>query len=433
MRSNFATHNLLAVSALLRETAINTEQTLDSLLKVDLASILKYARRTESDEDEATGYEEGTMLYDLGALGSLPFVQSKAKPHDVALIGGFGLGAVSTAVAGTGYKHTITPIPGDLDDSRSVPSMTAAMRMGKQLLTHRLASLFVNNFSLSFERDSWLKVEADMPSTGKRSTNIYEETVNAAYNADHLDLAANEIDGATAAERLNNVHAVKVQVPATSQWVDVVCTAASDADPAILTITPPGVAATLCDYKILYNIKAEAPSYAWADFSALNFVSESPLRVSDFLVKIGGKWDGTTLLGGHTVQADINSLKWSFNNNLKVEFTPGAGSGAYANRALRDGRTQTLSFDRKFADYIMGNYADLREYFVFYAIAEGAVYDTPHKYTVELILPRVAVMSCDPKLDGKRLSEPVEIKVLEDPTYGSAILNVKNKQATYAA
>jgi len=433
MRSHFATHNQFAISANTRESAINVEQTLDTMFKVDLSVVPKYDRRRETDGDEATGYEEITALYDLGALASLPLVISKCQPQHVACFGAYALGAISTAAAGTtGYKHTITPIAGDLDSARSNPSFTWAMRLGKHLLKQRFASGFVSPFSLSFERDKWLKLDAGIPSTGKRTTNMTEETVNAAYNATSLTLAANGVAGANAQERLDNVHAIRVQVPSTSEWVDVVYSAVSAASGAVITIVAPGGAATLVDYKILYNI-AETSGYAWCDFSGLDVIAESPLRVSDFLVKLGGKWSGSAILGGRTIDADINSMKWTLDNKNTPEYTIGAGSGDYANRALRAGREQKVEFDRKFKDYIIANYADTMETFALYAIAEGAEYESGHKYTVELILPKVAVMAADPSLGEKRLDEKADIMIMEDATYGSAILNVKNKVAAYAA
>jgi len=433
MRSHFATHNLFAISAKGKETAINTEHALDTIFKIDLSVLPKFEPRRETDGDEATGYEEITALYDLGNLASIPMVISKCQPQHVACFGAYALGAISTAAAGaTGYKHTETPIAGDLEAARSNPSFTWAVRLGKHLLKQRFASGFMSSFSLAFERDKWLSLGGDIRATGKRTTNMVEETKNAAYNAVSLTLAANGVAGSTAQERLDNVHAIRAQDPDTDQWVDVVYSAVSAASPAIITIVAPGGVATLVDYKILYNIKEDG-SYAWCTLAGLDEIAESPLRVSDFLVKLGGKWSGSAILGGRTIDADINSMKWTIDNKITPEFTPGAGSGVYANRALREGREQTVEFDRKFRDYILGNFRDTRETFALYAIAEGAEYEAGHKFTVELILPKVAVISVDPKLSTKRLDEDAKIVVMEDATYGSAILNVKNQVATYAA
>jgi len=429
---------MFAISANLRETAINTEQALDTMFLVDLSVLAKYLRRREDDLDEASGKEEASRLYDLGALASIPLSFSKCQPQHVACFGAYTLGAISTAAAGTGHKHTITPIEGDLESARSNPSFTYAMSLGRHLLKQRFASGFGNNLALTFERDKWLKLDTDIQSTGKRATNMIEESKIAAYNVTSLTLAANGVSGSSAAERLANVHRIRVQVPSTLEWKEVVYSAVDAASPAVITISAPGGTADSVTYKILYNIK-ETSSYAWCDFSTLYGYGadpnemESALRVSDFLVKLGGKWNGSAILGGKTIAADINAMKWTVDNRMKIEFAPGAGTSGYASRALRDARIQKVDFDRKFSDYIIGNYADTMETFAFYAIAEGAEFDTGQKFTVELILPKVAVMTVDPAVSGTRMDEKSEIKIMEDDTYGSVIVNVKNKVATYAA
>ncbi len=431
MRSFQATHNLLAVSALLKETALNTEQTLSHGMLCDLASVFAYEPRRESNVDEATGKEEPDDLYDLGALASLDLNFTKAQAQHAALILAYALGSVATAAAGaTGYKHTITPIAGDLDASRSNPSFTAAMRYGKHLLKRRFAGCLIDSFTLTLKKDSWMALKAGVKSTGKMTTNMTDEIVNAAYNAASLTLAANGVAGSTAQERLDNVHHIRVQVPTSNEWVDVAYSAVSDASPAIITITPPGGVATLCDYKIIYNIK-EAGTYAWCSFPSR--VTEPPLRVSDFSVNIGGKWDGSALTGGHALSSDINSLEWSFNQNLKPEFTPGSGSGVYANRALREARVQKITLDRVFRDYIVAQRLDDDETVVIRAIAEGAEYEAGHKYTVEIVWPKVAVVQTPISVDGKRLAEKGDLLVMEDDAYGSVVAYVKNKIATYAA
>ena len=432
MRSSFATHNLLAVSAITAETALNTEQTLDTGMLVDLASVIKYEARRETNADEAIGKEEPDAVYDLGALASLDLSFARMQAQHAAFIMAYALGLRTTVAGGsTGYKHTITPITGDLDASRSNPSFTGAMRYGKHLLKERYASFLIDSFTLSLKKDSWASIKAACPSTGKRSSNNYEESKTAAYNASSLTLAANGVAGSTVQERLDNVHFVKVQVPATLQWVDVTVTAVSDASPAILTITPVGGAATSTTYKIIYNIKEDA-TYAWCSFPAR--VSEPPLRCSDFSVNFGGLWNGSAILGGHTLQTELKSLDWAFTNGIKPEFTPGGGTYSYANRALRDGRTQKLTLDRNFKDMIIGQrLLAPTDHAVIRCLAEGAEYEAGHKYTVEVIFPKVGVLADDRSIDGKRLGEKGDFVIFEDDTYGSVIVNVKNKVATYAA
>jgi hypothetical protein len=430
MRSIQSTHNLVAVSANDKETAINTEQTLDTGMLAARASIPDFSPRIENNADEATGKEEADTIYDLGANFAFAMDFGKAQCQHMAFIAGYGLGVVTTVPAGaTGYRHTITPIDGDLDDSRSNPSFTLAYRLGKRLITERQASCFVDSFTLSLAKDAWMKLTSQVKGTGKRSTNNLKESV-AGFCDDTAVTLGDTISGTTAAERLDNVHHVRYQKPATLEWVDVVVTAASDASPCVLTITAPGGGHVATIYEVIYNAH-EAGDHAWATLPAR--VIEPPLRPTDFIVNFGGKWDGSALLGGHQVQADINNFEWSFNNNLTPEHTPGAGSTQYCNRALRDGRTQTIKFDRIMREAILRQWMSSQSTFVLYAKAEyPTVYEAGHKYTVEIVFPKVGVLNAPVKESGKRLSEEATFQVLEDDTYGSVIVYVKNKVATYA-
>jgi hypothetical protein len=429
MRSFQATHNLLAVSALLKETALNTEQTLSHGMLCDLSSIFQFERRRESNADEAIGKEEPDDLYNLGALASLDLSFSKAQAQHIAFILAYALGERSVAAAGAGYKHTISPIVGDLDATRSNPSFTAASRLGKWLLKERFAGCLIDSFTLSLKKDSWASIKASVKSTGKRTTPFLRDAIAGFCDETSITLT-DAVAGSTAQERIDNVHLIQYQKPTTLEWIDVVFSIVSVADPAIITHVAPGGGHVATTYRVWYNRKEEG-DYAWGSFPSRT--TEPPLRVSDFLVNIGGKWSGTAILGGHALSADINSLEWSFNQNLKPEFTPGSGSGVYANRALREGRVQKITLDRVFMDYILGQRLDDDEDIVVYALAEGAIYDTPHKYTVELVFPKVAVLQTPYSLDGKRLAEKGDLLVMEDDTYGSVIAYVKNMVATYAA
>ncbi|MCK9195440.1 MAG: hypothetical protein M0P16_00485 [Syntrophales bacterium] len=428
-RSYMATHDLIAVSAYAKETAINTEQTLDLTLLCALGDIPNLEYRRENNESEATGKEEPDTIYDLGATANLSMNFEKAQPQHFAFLTSYGLGVSTPAAAGTGgYQHTNTPIDGDLDADRSLPSFTFAVRYGKTVLKRLFASGFVDSLTATFARDSWVKLTGSIKATGKKTDNVVEETVNAYIDGTSLTLAALGVEGADAATRLNNVQRIKVEL-ATGVWTEVAYSAVSDAAPAVITITAPGAAHTLKDFKILY-IAAESGS-AWMTFPAR--VNETPLRVSEMTVIVGGVWGGSAFTGGRELQAEMKSIEWSFNNNMEISFVPGGG-GAYASRAQRGGRTQKIKLDREFREFILQQHMELNDTLGLYILAEGAWYDgTSHKYQVEIIFPKVGVLSAPIAVDGKRLGESGDLQVLEDDTYGSVIVKVKNKQAAYAA
>lgn len=425
MRSYRAKHNLLAVSALSAETAINTEQTLDTSLLVDTGDVLTLEPRRETNADELTGKEEADSIYDLGDLSSGAFTFNKAQPQHLALLAAYGLGSVASAVAGDGYTHTITPIAGDLDADRSVPTLTAAQRLGKTVGKRRFASLAVDQFSFTFARDEFVKATGSLKGTGRHTDTVVEETLTAKDDAISLTLAANGVAGASAAERLASVHRIRAEL-ASGVWTEVAFSAVSAATPAVITISAPGAATTDVTYKVLY-----APTEpAWAEFPAR--VVESPLKVADLLVSLGGKWDGSAVLGGRALTSEIQSIEWTMNNNLEVSFVPGAG-GSYASRVWRDGRTQTLKLEREMRDWLLQNYQNTNETFAVRLYAVGAEFADGEPYKVEIVFPRVAVLSAPVQVSGKVVAEPGDLAVLEDDVHGSVIVKITNQVATYAA
>lgn len=486
-RNFMATHNLIAVSANKAETAINKEQTLDTTMLCALGDVINLEPRRESNAEEATGKEEPDAVYDLGNVAAAPLNFEKAQPQHFAFLLAYALGSVSSGAAGSGYEHTITPIDGDLDGDRSNPSFTAGQRFGKTVLKRRFASMFVGSITAGFSKDEWCKISGETKGSGKVIDNVYEESITAAENATELTLAANAVEGSTAAERLSNVQRIRVEL-STGVWTEVAYSAVSAATPAVITITAPAGSATTKTYKVLYIPTEVAPSNwaattayalgdlckpttpndywyictvagtsdateptwpttiggtvvdatatwecitdAWMTFPSK--VTETPLRVSQLTLKVGGAWSGSAFAGGRTLSSEIKSIEWTFNNNQAVEFVPGA-SGAYATRGIREGRTQTITLNREFREYILQQHIDDNDTLGLYILAEGAVYDDPHKYQVEIIFPTVSVLKAPLSVDGKRMAEAGDLVVLEHDTYGSVIAKVKNLQSTYAA
>lgn len=427
IRNFLATHNLLAVSAKQREAAINTEQELDTILLADLNSILNYQALKFPNREELTGKEEADRLHDLGGrvAGGLTF--SRAQPQDFAFLLAYGLGAVQTVPTGTtGYRHAIRPLSGEVDAARSNPSFTAAMRFGRQVLKRRFASCFVDQVKVEFPKDGWAKINGTVKGTGKVEDNTQVEDVTAPYNAGSLTLAANGVAGADGAGRLSNVQAVQVLPPATQTWEEVAYLAVSDAVPAVITITPPGGAADLTTYRVYYL----PPESGWMDFPPR--VEEPPLKVSNLTVTLGGRWDGNDFYGGRLLSAELRAITWTLKNNLTPETTPGAGVG-YANRAFRSGREQSLKFDRDFRDFLLAQNLKDNDTLAVYLKAQGPEFETGLSYQVEMVFPRVAVMSSPVRVAQRRLGEEVEFAVLEDDDYGSVAAFVQNQVSSYAA
>ncbi len=421
MRNYLADFNLFAVSAGAKETALNTEQTLDTSLLVAKSNVISLAPRREDNRDELTGKEEPDTVYDLGALSEVTLDFEKAQAQHFGFGYGFALGSVVAGSAhGAGYKHVITPTT-----DMSLPSFTAGQRFGQTIMKRLFASMHVDQLTATFAKDSWAKLALSCKGTGKYTNNVTKETVSAVFNAESLTLAASAVQGADAATRLDNVHAIRVLVPTTGEYKDVAYSAVSSATPAVITITAPGVAATTTTYEIIY-VPTEA---AWGTFPAR--VTEPPLRVSDLVVTVGGKWNGTAFLEGHAMSEEIESIEHTINNSMAIEFRVG-GTGSYANYAIRQGRIQTLKLNRQFRDFILQQKIADNEYLGVRMKATGAEWATEYNYYVDVVFPKCNVLKADISVNNKTLAEAGDLIVLQDDTYGSVRVEVANKVAAYA-
>lgn len=426
MRSYRATNNLIAVSANTAETAINAEQTPDTVMQTAMGDVINVEPRRENDSEELTGREEPSLVYDMGQTASGNLTFDKAQPQHFAFLAAYALGNISTAAAGTGYEHTITPIAADVDAKRANPSFTLAMQFA-DVLKRRFASAFVDQLTATFARDEWVKINGSLKLTGKTTDNVIQETVSALDDVTELTLAANGVHGAAAQERLDAIHRVDAELTS-GVWTAVTVTAVSDATPAAITIeTAGGAGVETVNYRILYR---PAESDPWMTFPSK--VVETPLRVSEVAVNIGGAWDGAAFAGGRTLTCEAKQIEWSFQNNLQVEFCFGE-AGNYAGRAFRDGRTQTVKVDREFRDMIMQQHIADNDTFGLRLLAQGAEYESGHHYQVEIVFPKLGVINSPLSVDGKRLAESAELTVLEHDTHGSVVVKVKNKVAAYAA
>jgi hypothetical protein len=426
IRNFLATHNLLAVSANWQETAINTEQELDTTLLADLNSVLNYQAQKSPNREELTGKEEADCLRaGVGKVaGTLSF--SRAQPQHFAFLLAYGLGQVETTPLGAdGFRHLIRPRSGEVDPARSNPSFTAAMRFGRQVLKRRFASCFIDQVRTEFPKDGWAKITGTVKGSGKVSDNSLLEEVIGAYNASSLTLAQG-VAGETAGERLSNVQAIQVLNPTSQAWEEVTYLAVSGETPAVITLTPPGEVGVFTTYRVYYL----PPESGWMTMPPR--VEEPPLKVSQVEVTLGGRWDGSAFYGGQRLAAELRSLKWTLKNNLTPEATPGAGVN-YANRAFRTGREQGLQFDRDFRNFLMAQHLKDNDTLAIYLKATGPEFAPGAPYQVELVFPRVAVGGTTVKVAQRRLAEEVEFAVLEDDNFGSVLAIVQNQVSGYAA
>lgn len=430
MRGSRSTENLIAVTAATCEAAINAGGTPDTTLQMASGDMLTVERQRETDAEEMTGTEEATRIYDLGKSGSSGnFTFDKCQPHQAAFLAAFALGKCETSALGTGYEHVITPLAGDVDAMRSLPTFAAAQRLGNSIVKTLFSGLVVDSLTMTAAPDAFLKVSGSIKGTGKTEEDIVSETVSALDNVTELTLDSNGVFGADAQGRIDSIHQVRVELTS-GVWTPLPITAASDATPAVITIESAGGAGSeTVKYQILYKPATEA---AWMTFPAK--VQETGLRTADTIVQFGGAWDGSTFEGGETLTCKLKNLEWSFNNNSQTRKCFGQ-SAEYAGEHFRDGRSQTVKLDFYKKDMSIAQMVKNNETFGLRIVAEGAEFDevNGHKYAVEVIFPKLGFNSHSDSVDGKRMAESAECQVLEDETYGSVIVKIRHAVSGYAA
>lgn len=422
MRSHGATHNLFAISAENAETAINVEQTIDLTLLSDIGDSLNLTPRRESNEDEANGMEEASLIYDNGALAETTRNHNKAQPQHFAYLLAYGLGSCTSVAAGNGYVHTITPISRGLDENRELPSFSALIRYGDMVAKRFLTSFFVDAVSANFAKDDWVKVSGTLKGTGQYEDNVVLESISVAANSASLTVPT-AVNGSTQAERTDNIHRVRVELSA-GVWTEIADFASDNADATLITFTAVSADTGNVNFEVLYVPTEDAK------FTFPARVAESPLRVAELTFNLGGTWNGTTFEGGKSIGREINSIQYSLNNSSSISFVPGGG-GAFASDHEKT-RMQSLKVDRKFRDFIFQQHIKTNDTFGARIVCAGAEFASGENYEVELIFPRLGLLTAPITAGDKKLAEAGDFKVLQDATHGSVIVRVTNQFSSYA-
>jgi hypothetical protein len=256
----------------------------------------------------------------------------------------------------------------------------------------------------------------------------FEETLSEINSVTTDFLAAGIVEGDTIAvtgSTSNNgartvVTVTQHQITTTEAQVDEIA-----GDTVTVAVT------TLVDYKLLY-VPVEP---AWAAFPAR--IDESPLRVSNLVLKIGGAWDpvGLTYDGGYTVAEEIASIEHTITNEVPIEFRIG-GTGTYANYALLKDRVQALKLNRELRDFMIQNYmgTDTTETFAVRMTATGALYDGTYPFLVDLVFPKVGVLTAPLSVGEKVIAEAGDLKPMYDAVSGYSVrIEIHNTVASYAA
>lgn len=119
------------------------------------------------DDVDITGGSEGATEAEIYAKRlEGPMDQPRVKPHTLATIGGFGLGAVTSSTDSNGRKHTFSPIESYSSGGLDLPTFTAVQDHSVFQKWH--TGILVNSFTLQTDRKGYLQFSSGLLGSGKR-------------------------------------------------------------------------------------------------------------------------------------------------------------------------------------------------------------------------------------------------------------------------
>lgn len=170
-------------------------------------------------------------------------------------------------------------------------------------------------------------------------------------------------------------------------------------------------------------------------------VAESYLRYGDVQFTRGGSLSGSVAGGDLAVggspmsfKADLRSFAWTVDNQAIAVYEMGDNSG-YVSRAERGDRFShdlTAVFEMQDDTHKTG-LINGTEYVLNIPIV-GAVIpggSGAFNFSADFIFPKVVYREAKKSRDGQEVIVNAEFQVLEDPTYGSAIVKIINEQVGY--
>jgi hypothetical protein len=416
--SNHVKDAQFAVSAFNAEDSLNAGSALDLSLGVaegDLPS-LEYTRETNKAEIKS-GKRGADYIYNKGKTGSGSMTFEKVKAHELAFALAYGLGQSTVVAAGTGWAHTFTCRTDDMEKNRSLPSFSLAHRFS-EVLDRKFDGCLADGFTLTVTKGEFLKLALPYKATGKVTDSVYEESVTADDDATSISLSSG-VFGTTAAQRLANVHRIVAEDAADPDIKrNVVITSVSDStSAAVITVEPPGNAGTSVDWAVLFTKYGGKQTFPAR-------MTESPLKAVDTKIYVGGKWDGSAFQGGWLLDCDLESAEITCANAHEIKQCIGSGV-EYGSTAITGDVAFTAKLNLAFRDMTWQNNLTKDTGFGLYIKCEGAIYDDPHKFTAEFIMP-LCFLKTDPiSLNGKRYAEALDIEIGQATGYGEMIAVVK--------
>ncbi|HUT54617.1 MAG TPA: hypothetical protein VM658_14600 [bacterium] len=392
-------------------------------LDLDSGSAIRSAPAAAHDGDTVHGSELPTAILAPHCEASGSLSQKRAKPDLLAFVLAYFFGeCASNQVSGTAYRHEISPAAGPY-----LPTFTAIQRRGAGVFTERLAGNYIEGFTMALA-DGWVSLSADVVGTGAREVNYERETVAAPANAQSITLAANAVEGATAAARLANVYRVRAKDAGSDAWQTLSVASVSADTPAVIAFNQAlGESGDDVDYQVDYIPAAPA----WCALPAA--VDESPLKLVEARVVVDGYYNGSSLTGGEELKAEVMGFTISGKNNLELRHFPGAtGPAALAARGARD---LTVSLTESLRDTVLLRQADHpeTEHVGVALVVRGAEIEPESGafFGAEIIFPCCGIVAAPVELQGKRLAIAGDLVVMDDGAYGGAVVKCFNRQTGY--
>lgn len=254
---------------------------------------------------------------------------------------------------------------------------------------------------------------------GSRSGNLGNATVGTLFTSGNINLLIN--DGTNDFE-LDDVFTI-------------------DPLPSEIYITAPGGTGDSVTYKVTYENAGDPSGWLWeiwTNFDAIPYPDEPPLRVSNFCIKYGGQWDGSAYNGGYSISRAMKSFTLTANNNMMIEFRPGGCVGeievdrSYANYIARDGREQTAAIVKEMEDAVFQKAIQSNREFAIEITMTGSEFAVGENYSAYLVFPKCSFSNNQRDGGTNRLSENMDIAILEDSVYSSVYTKVIDTTAIYA-
>jgi len=391
-------------------------------MDLDSGSLIQAKNQAGSNAETIHGAELPTAIYasPMEAAGTLS--QARAKPDFIAFALSYFFGRCdSTLVGSAAYKHQITA-----EGGLELPTFTAVQRLGANVFTERLSGNYIDSFSIDLG-EGWVSCKAEVTGTGKREVNYQREVVRAPADSTSIALSQNGVAGQDGTERLANLYRVRAKDAGSDAWQELVVSSVSADSPAVISFESAlGSSGDEVDFYVDY-IPTE-PSWCLMPGA----IDESPIKLTEAKVVVDGWFDGSDILGGRELRAGLSSFSVSGKNNLEMRRFPGESGPAAC--ALRRGRELSITLSEELRNTIRRFQADRpeTERISVALVARGAEMEPGgERFGCELIFPCCAVVDSSIEACSGRLVHAGDLAVMDDGTYGGAVVRCYNRQTGY--